>query len=598
MSGVCGGVLCPSSLRETLSRLDDQDANETWRYETGEHGMGVSSPPVDPASSKTWMDGERAAIVYGTITNLGELEVDDDTLFERLLSDPVETARILEGEFLITCCDGSSDRFLVVTDKLGARSCFYTGSGRFVFSTSVGALMPLLDDRSVDLQGISDMLLMGHLWGERTLVEGVSAVRAATVLEVIDGERTSRRYWKPDYTPHRASEEYLDELADRYHRAAGRLARTLPEETGIWLSGGLDSRTTAAALLRNTPASSVGRMTAYGYDANPPTNDNPRLASRTAHELGIEYNQVPLTPETFAEDFEHVIDVTDGMMQWNTLVNLSPSYRVDEDVSVLMEGAQGELIGDHILRYHLDDSRSVVDSQFASEAAASVDIVTRLLDADVDPLATFRKEAERSPEGTHRGAVLDIHLQNYYARAGLESNRIMRDRKGSRSMQVDGDYLEWCARIPRYFRKGTFPLSERVFKSDAGGVPYGTSIAKLGLCRRVCPDLAEIPYERTKLKPSRPYHLHVAGFVGNVLMGRLQSKATYASGSLADFWIRDRETEVHHRVAELVDDAVGRDLFDGDSVRRIYNEHMDGENNAGLLGRVTTLEYWLQQNMH
>lgn len=594
MSGIGGGVVTGSSLQDLVVALDGRSEEKTWRFESGEAGFAVSHPLADPEGITVWDRGTKAGIVYGAITNLDELGWDEKMLFERLFSRPTATAAVIEGAFLIAGYNGQADQHLVVTDKLGARSCFYTETEPFRFATAVGGLLPHIADPSLDLQAVSDLLLMGYLWGERTLVEEIRTLRPATVLEVIDGDRSTTRYWKPNYEPRERGDAYFDELASRYRQAARRTASTIPSEAGIWLSGGLDSRTTAAALLEQAPPDGLETLRAYGYDANPPTNDNPRIANEVARALDIEYVQVPLSAETFADDLERVIEVTDGMLRWNTTANLSPSYHVDREMPVLMEGAQGELIGDHLLRYHLDDSRSVVQAQYASEASTSANMVQQLLTEEVDPLATFEQEAARTSETTHRGKVLDIHFQNYYARLGLASNRLMRDRGGSRTMQVDGDYLEWCARIPRDYRKGTFPYSEHVFKSDAGGVPYGTSRAKLELCRRICPELADIIYERTKVKPSQPYPLHIMGFVTNVLVNRLRSKATYANGQLQDFWIRDTDTHVYARVTELVDDACARSLFDSDTVRTIYDNHMEGANNASLLAQITTLEHWLQ----
>lgn len=53
----------------------------------------------------------------------------------------------------------------------------------------------------------------------------------------------------------------------------------------------------------------------------------------------------------------------------------------------------------------------------------------------------------------------------------------------------------------------------------SGTIPYGTSRTKLGLLRRIAPGLTDITYERTKVKPSRPYPIHIVGFLGNVLSG-------------------------------------------------------------------------------
>jgi asparagine synthase (glutamine-hydrolysing) len=140
------------------------------------------------------------------------------------------------------------------------------------------------------------------------------------------------------------------------------------------------------------------------------------------------------------------------------------------------------------------------------------------------------------------------------------------------------------------YRKGAFPYFDME-------IPYETTLAKLELIRRIDPTLSRITYERTKMKPSWPYRLHIAGFISNVALGRLRNLPTYGSGQLTDFWIRDQETEVHDRVRELVDGARERDLFDGDVVHDLYSEHLSGSNNGGILAQITTLEYWLQTRL-
>jgi asparagine synthase (glutamine-hydrolysing) len=565
-----------------------------WVVECNGSGVQLS---VDPSAWTTWEEGTRRGVVSGVLTNLDELGMSHGDVFDRLLDGDRAVAAAIEGAFLIACHDAGDDRWVLVTDKLGARPCFYTTREGVWFADSVSALLPHHSNPTVDRQAVSDMLLMGHLWGERTLVEGIRAVRPATMLEVEDGTVSSRRYWRPDFTEAEPGEAYLDELARRYRQAVDRATRTVPSEIGLWLSGGLDSRTTAAALCASRDATSgFETLRTYTYDANPPTTDNPKIAKRVADRLGLDHAVVPLTAETFVDAFERVIDATDGMIQWNTLTNLSATYNIERPPPVMLEGMQGELVGDHPFRYHLDGS-SAVQAQYASEAGTTPEAVDRLLRPDVDPFATFRAEANRSPEATHRATVLDIHFQNYYSRNTLLSNEVMRDRVGSRTVQVDGDYLEWCARLPRSYRKRTFPLTRRFVSADAGGVPCGTSRAKLALCRRIGSETGDITYERTKTSPNRSYPLHAAGFVMNVVVNRVRGRATYGSGQLADFWIRDSETRLHQKVADLVEHACDRPLFDADEVRAVHDAHMDGANNAPLLAKITTVEHWLRTHL-
>ena len=577
-------------------RESESTRRSSWVFARGESGLYLSAGPTGPEGETVWDDGSRAGVALGAITNLGELGLSYGDVFERLLDGGTDVAAAVEGDFLLACYDAAKNRWVIVTDKLGSRPCYYTSKEGFHFANSVGTLLPHHPDPAVDEQAVSDMLLMGHLWGDRTLVRGIRAVRPATVLEVADGDVSSRRYWKPSYDEAAPDEAYLDELARRYRQAVGRAVGTLPEEVGLWLSGGLDSRTTAAVLGEAARTSSEPKtLRAYTYDANPPTNDNPRIARRVSERLGLERTDVPLTADTIGAAFERLVEATDGMVSWHTL-NLAATYNIERPPRVMLEGMPGELLGDHPFRYHLDGS-SAVQAQYASEAGTSAETVGALLVPDVDPFDTFREEVRRSPESTRRATVLDTHFQNYYARSALLSDQVTRDRVESRALEVDGDYLELCARLPQRYRKGTFPFTERFVRADAGGVPYGTSRAKLGLCRRLAPTVSDIAYERTKVRPSRPYPLHVAGFVANVGVSRLRGKATYGSGQLADVWIRDTTTSLHQYVAGLVDDACERSLFDADRVRSVYEDHMDGADNAPLLAKVTTLEYWLQSHL-
>lgn len=593
MSGIAGGELDESSLRELLDGLTDRDSGPSWRHEHGDFGIGIHYDEADPKAATTWSDGSRAGVVFGAVTNLPELGLSPGEMFERLLDRPSDTAEALEGSFLVAVNDAAADRYLVVTDKLGARTCFYTAEGGFQFATAVDVLMPYLDEQRLNRQTAVDMMLLGHAWGEGTLVEGIKTVRPASVLEYDGEERTLTRYWKPDYTEAEPGRKYIVELARRYRQAVRRHSRMLPSEAGIWLSGGLDSRTTAAALLDERSEDGLQELRAYTYNANPPTNDNPELASQVAQRLGIPLEQVPLSAETVGENFERMIEATDGMTRWNTTVNLSATYSMKHISPVMVEGMQGELVGDHPYRHHLTDYDNVVDSLLSSEAETGVKTVEKLFDVDVDPLATLKEEAKNTPETSVREQALDMHFQNYYARHTLASNRLMRERGGSRVIQADGDYLEWCAKLPHSYRKGAIPLS---FTPD-GGIPLGTSRAKLALTRALSPQLADVPYERTKVKPSWPYPAHIAGFVGNVAVNRLRSKPTYGNGQLADFWIRDEDTLVHDYVADLVDSACKRDLFNGDMIRDLYDAQMNGKNNAPKLAQITTIEYWVRNHL-
>ena len=582
MSGVVGSRSIAESedaAQETPVHGISDEVEERVERETT--SLYARIPAGDQKGVRTLADGDRTLFVYGAVTTDHWRETDEDELVAEFFEDPVAAAERTDGTFLLVGVDDGADRLLVATDKLGARSCFLVDD-QPVFSTAAAACLPFVDDPTLDEQAVSDFLLMGLLWGRRTLVSEVSMARPATVYEFADGEWRGERYWKPRYDQAQPGSAYLDELASRFTNAVDRTASTLPEEAGIWLSGGLDSRNTSAALCQSADSGAYDfrRLSAYTYDANPPTGDNIQIARQVVERLGMEMTELDLLPSP--ERIERLVDVCGGMVAWHITKNLSGSYDVG-DSGVFMEGVEGSLLGDHLLQSHFDYD-SAVESQIASEASQDIDFVEDCLAISVDPVRTFREEADRTEENAFHHKVLDIHFKNYYNRCALASNAIIRDVGGDRVVYTDGDFLEWCARIPTTYRKGTFPFTK--------SIPMGTSRAKLGLTRRVAPELADITYERTKLPPKWPYPAHVCGFVANVGLGRLQSKPTYGAEQLTDIWLR-MDTELADWTEEYLRKAAERDVFD-DGITRLWDRHQRGENLSSMMANITSLEYWLE----
>jgi asparagine synthase (glutamine-hydrolysing) len=288
---------------------------------------------------------------------------------------------------------------------------------------------------------------------------------------------------------------------------------------------------------------------------------------------------------------EQSVDLTDGMVMWNTLLNLSAVYNIDgHDPDILMEGVVGELVGQHLCRYHLTGASSLVESMYRSEARLSTEEVTDLLDVSADPLGSYRKEARRIDEHSFGEAVVDAHFQNYYPRLAHASNPVPRSQVGTRVPYADGEFLSRAAKLPLEWRMGAVPFTK-------GGLIYGVVKPKIRMIRALDADLAEIPYERSRLRPSHPYPLHVAGFFGSTALSQLRSQRTYGGRSMAGEWYRNHD-RFRERIDSLLDDACDRPFLTADAVRERQQRHLDEEaEEIGILSAITTLELWLQRNM-
>lgn len=584
MTGIVGGTLTGSDLRSAVETMWHEPWYGREFVETGEGGIGMlHHGDRDPDGHTVWTDGRRGGVVHGAVSLPPELDA-PSRLFEALIDDPTAVLPRLDGSFLVAAVDADGS-LLVATDRLGSRACHYTTETGFRFASEMDALLPCVPDPTVDEQAVSDVILVGHPWGTRTLVREVSRLPPATVLRYDGDALTTRRYWRPPSEESSAGAAYLDELTSRYRSSVAACAETMPDSSGVWLSGGLDSRSLVAAL---TAEPGPEDLDAYTYDANPKAGGNPELARDVADVVGLDVREVELSPDQFTEVLERGVRLSGGMLQWNTFFNLTSVFSLDgDDASVLLEGAgQGELIGNHLRRYHFTGVDSAVESLYRSEAGNDLETVRSVLESDVDPLASFRESVAESDAADLSETVLDLHFRNYYARNTLASDQIARSRVGTRVAYLHGDFLDHAARLPLTYRMRTVPFTD-------GRIPVGVSPAKLGLMRRLDDSLSAIPYERTNVPPSWPWPIHVGGFIGGTALDRLTSGQTYGGWGIPGTWY-NADASFRAFLDDLIDAACERPLFDAETLESARDRHRRGEADMmRLIAPVTTVELWL-----
>jgi asparagine synthase (glutamine-hydrolysing) len=590
MTGIVGGAISEPTLGEMEEELHEESWYGRERFAVGDCSLAlVHHGERDTAGRLTWTDGERAGVVHGAISNRDELGLDTDELFEALFADPNRLCARLDGPFVIAGVDGTG-RVILATDRLGTRPCYYHANDGVRFASGLGPLLVGIDDPTVDEQAVADMLLMGTVWGEKTLVEGITKLPPATVLEY-DGSLSTERYWSPSFDA-LPVDDYLPGLVERYRTVIGDMATTMDDDAGLWLSGGLDSRTMAAELARHA-GEEFDRLETYTYDANPTGGGNPKLAGEVAAHLDLDIDLVELTPDLFIERLGEAVDLTDGMLRWPAFLNLLSVYTLPEShAEVLLEGAgQGELMGHHLRRHHFTGTDSPIESLYWSESMVGRDSAAALLDTDVEPLQSLVETADESERPTMGETILEAHFDNYYSRVTLASNAIPRSQAGTRVPFAHRDFLEYAARLPLKYRIRTIPCTD-------GKIPYGMTPAKLALTATLDADLADIRYERTGVAPKHPYPVHVAGFLTTTALTRLAGGTSYGGRSVPDEWYRNH-SGVREFIDELLEGACERPFFDGEEIRRLRREHLTGEANHMVtsLAAITTLELWLQRNL-
>ncbi|QIO24730.1 asparagine synthase-related protein [Haloarcula sp. JP-L23] len=580
---VVAGV--PTATAESLvESLHQEPWYEVETVTAGDTELGlVHHGAKDPEGHTVLRADGRAGVVHGVVSNRAALGYGtDQALLSALLERPREVLPELNGPFLLACVDVDG-RVLVASDLLCSRPCFYaeTDDG-LVVASQVGAVADHLDTLSVDPRAVGDMLSFGGVLGEKTLLEEVSALRPATLL-TDDGTVTTERYWRPDYGT-KPVEGYVEETIERYREAVGNVADTLVGDVSLWLSGGLDSRTLAAAL-----AEQDIEFDTLTYDSNPRDGSNVKIARQVADHLDADTERVVFEPGDFAKQVKRGIRVTSGLKPWT--VYLHPDYimdRLHDRTDIVMEAApQGELFGEQPWLYHLTGVDSAFEGIRRLGGSVERDTIRNLVAGDADPHDTIETELTESEGDSQTETVMDVWYRNFCSNTHFRSSELYRSQVGMRLPWIDRSLLDHLAKMPhRQFRIGYVPGTN-------GRIPRSMAPLKQDVINEMDPGQAGIPYERTRLPLTRPMWQHDATFVakrvGWKLLGDGRPEGHFG------VWYREND-EVRQIIDGWIDDACDRDLFDETTLRRLQREHKQGQaSHLHALSVVTTVECWLQE---
>jgi asparagine synthase (glutamine-hydrolysing) len=201
-------------------------------------------------------------------------------------------ARRLNGMFALGLWDRARGRLVLARDRMGQKPLFYaeTRTGGLVFGSEPKALLehPELD-RRIDRAGLARYLFYEYVPAPYSIWSGLKKLPPAHTLVWEAGRIQVERYWQPQGPSDEAPP--LDETAERFwsdFRAAVGRHRRADVPLGVFLSGGIDSSSVAAALAELEPAREI-RTFSIGF--SDPSFDESEHARRVARHLGTDHHE-------------------------------------------------------------------------------------------------------------------------------------------------------------------------------------------------------------------------------------------------------------------------------------------------------------------
>jgi asparagine synthase (glutamine-hydrolysing) len=201
-------------------------------------------------------------------------------------------ARHLNGMFAFSLWDCRRKRLVLARDRMGQKPLYFaeTSRGALVFGSEPKAVLKHPDiGRGLDLPSLARYLFYEYLPAPHSIWVGLHKLPCAHTLVWEEGKYAITRYWQ---SPEPTLEELdFDATADRFWtdlRAAVARHRRSDVPLGVFLSGGIDSSSVAAALTEIEPAREVHTFSIGFSDQS---FDEREYARVVARHLGTDHHE-------------------------------------------------------------------------------------------------------------------------------------------------------------------------------------------------------------------------------------------------------------------------------------------------------------------
>jgi asparagine synthase (glutamine-hydrolysing) len=305
----------------------------------------------------------------------------------------------LTGRFALALDDRNENQVVLALDRMGMERVAYAISdGSVVFSTSAEAVArhPRIN-ASLRSQALFDCMLLHMVPAPETAYEGVFKLRPGTCLIWKDGKARVERYWKPEFAT-RPQASFAELQRDLLKALADGVAACEPDDdTGAFLSGGLDSSSVAGMLckVRGKPA----RTFSMGFGVDEFNElEYARIASKHFGAIAHEYT---VTADDIVEAFTVLAGAFDEPFGNSSSVPtyLCARFAARHGVKHLLAGDGGDEIFGGNERYVRQRVFEVYRALPESLRARVIEpLVTRIIGTDnpITPLRKFRSYVDQA----------------------------------------------------------------------------------------------------------------------------------------------------------------------------------------------------------
>mgnify|MGYP005844246209 CR=1 FL=1 len=516
---------------------------------------------------------------------------DAEMALQVYLSGGAEGLTELEGEFVVVVWDGRSGELVLVNDRFGLYPHYIAhAGGGFVFAPEIkGVLCAPGVSKRLNLTAIAEYVRFQQMLGDKTWFEDVMLLPPASLVRYWPEDDRLRltRYWDWDdigEQPAISFGEAVEECIRLFQRGVDARIRG-PYRVGVYLSGGLDSRTILGFIGKGVPVTTITYGVAGCRDVV--------YAAEIARRAGSDHHWFPFVDGKWVKEYAPLhLALTEGMHSWVHSHGISTLDEARKLIDVNLTGWDGGTVLGGSIDFYRDD--------IYRHAPSEVDLAQRFYDAFCQ---RFTWPGLTEPEAL---ALLSTPSGRTLRTAAFDSMRaeLARTAHYPDDRRADYFYIEQVLRrsLQQHVVLGRSAFEVRCPYFDYEFVAFMYSLPedirtrpmlRREVISRRMPRLAAVPHEKDDLVPhtnSIIYHWHAILQRGKRRLNcHLASVFPQRPRLYADYeeYLR---TDLRDWAEGILFDQRTRDrgLFDPTAVRALWERHLKG-NEIWTIGKIAPL---------
>lgn len=507
----------------------------------------------------------------------------------------------LRGMFAFAIWDEIEKTLFIARDRVGKKPLLYSHqpNGDLIFGSEFQALLqhPSIS-REVDYEAIHHYLSYICVPAPLTAYKNIRKLMPGHWLRWKDGKVETQRYWSLDYSKKiRISEQEAEEETLRILREATRLRMISEVPLGAFLSGGVDSSTVVALMA----AESATPVKTFSIGFEEEDYSELRYARQVADHIGAEHHEFTVKPDALEVLPLLVEHYGEPFADPSAVATYYVSRETRKHVTVALNGDGG------------DESFAGYERHFAMQIAERYGHIPHFLRKNL--IEAIVLSIPSPTDFRHRITRLKRFLQaasmpreKRYARwmssfsseakHELYAGGLMRELESLDSSMVIKDLVNQNGKVgvldaTMLTDVETYLPNDLLVKVDIASMAVSLEARSPFLDHKLMEFAASLP-ENIKLRGMETKHL-LKKVASRLVPREVIYRRKMGFGVPIGHWFRG-ELSGFVEDTLLSTKALNRDLFSGEHIRRLIEEHKaDKQDNSWKLWTLLMLELWFQR---